>query len=142
MSLDDWGGKSYRRFTPQIAKYDLPPLKSSNFEQNFRHTTSCFASQRSFLRRTNKTGNIIHHHCEKNMLSKGVMAAGSIIVPNEISRHNVFVLRNAEKIKNMYDFHFFSVTSHFTMKKAYIVLYKISKFIQLPKCSCLSNLSN
>ena len=58
------GGKSYRRFTPQIAKYDLPqivctiyppkitredlplespstiypPLKSSNFEQNFKRT--------------------------------------------------------------------------------------------------------
>ena len=26
------------RFTPQIAKYDLPPLKSSNFEQNFKRT--------------------------------------------------------------------------------------------------------
>ena len=72
------GGKSYRWFTPQIAKYDLPqivcmiyppeiaredlplkssvrftPPKSSDFEQNFRHTTSCFASQRSFLRKTN-----------------------------------------------------------------------------------------
>ena len=37
-------GKSSGRFTPpQIV----------NFEQNFRHTTSCFASQRSFLRKTN-----------------------------------------------------------------------------------------
>ena len=26
------------RFSPQITKYDLPPLKSSNFEQNFKRT--------------------------------------------------------------------------------------------------------
>ena len=39
MSLDDLGGVNRTwQFTPQIAKYDLPPLKSSNFEQNFKRT--------------------------------------------------------------------------------------------------------
>ena len=77
-----WGGKSYRWFTPQITKYDLPqivcmihppkiaredlPLKSPStiyppqivqFWAKFQtHTTSCFASQRSFLRKTNFGG--------------------------------------------------------------------------------------
>ena len=49
--------------TPKITREDLPlkspriiypPPQIINFEQNFRHTTSCFASQRSFLRKTNE----------------------------------------------------------------------------------------
>ena len=37
--LTIWGGgKSYLAIYPQITKYDLPPLKSSNFEQNFKRT--------------------------------------------------------------------------------------------------------
>ena len=35
---------------PQICSDDLPQI--CKIEQNFRHTTSCFASQRSFLRKT------------------------------------------------------------------------------------------
>ena len=48
--------KSPSPIYPQIVCtiYPPPSPKSSNFEQNFRHTTSCFASQRSFLRKTNQ----------------------------------------------------------------------------------------
>ena len=77
------------RFTPpKITREDLPlklpstiyppPPKSSNFEQNFRHTTSCFASQRSFLRKTNKKDK--QHPCKFSV--KKIKATGSKLEPS------------------------------------------------------------
>ena len=62
------GGKSYRRFTlkspstiyPQIACTIYPPLQIVQFWEKFQtHTTSCFASQRSFLRKTNYSRSLV-----------------------------------------------------------------------------------
>ena len=67
------------RFTPSNHQVQLtPPTKSSNFEQNFRHTTPCFASQRSFLRKTNQDW----------MREKGTLV--SLLFPLKQNPHHIF----------------------------------------------------
>ena len=68
------------RFTPSNHQVQLtpPPTRSSNFEQNFRHTTPCFASQRSFLLKTNQDW----------MREKGTLV--SLLFPLKQNPHHIF----------------------------------------------------
>ena len=82
-----------------------------------------------------KTWNIIHHHYEKNMLSKGVMAAGAWMHRTKCYVTMFLSCTMLWRSKTC-DFPYFSVIAHLTIKKKNWTVQNF-RFYSIAKCSLL-----